>query len=340
MNQNSVIRIQCPPLKKNRNERIRSLFQSIASWVFSKALEELVQLFGGTISAKRLDERIGELNRFVDVWDFRARQSKSGERWEIKDDVFVLEHEQYIFHRAYQLGLMSIEEPLLSPDYILPLGGARRSNFDRAMLTRRTSDDWGESLKRVVALTGFRPLAEIEYPYLDYAPGAIYEFDAMNAALTIAFSLEEDQYREERGEEENINLQWANREYLKSYKGVRINSLSAPSKDPERRANSLDTFLFFLEKFAVPEKSRLLLVTSCIYVPYQLMKFIPLAIEKNLYVDCIGVKPAVVMKEDKIVFLNNLALSKASNYLQEIKGSVNAIASLADLYREELKELS
>ena len=40
------------------------------------------------------------------------------------------------------------------------------------------------------------------------------------------------------------------------------------------------TFEFFMKKFRVHEKAKILLITSCIYVPFQLMKFMELAIKK------------------------------------------------------------
>ena len=62
----------------------------------------------------------------------------------------------------------------------------------------------------------------------------------------------------------------------------RIHILSAPSSNPEKRANSMDTFKFFMERYKVEPGARILLVTSCIYVPFQLMKFTELALAKGM----------------------------------------------------------
>ena len=79
---------------------------------------------------------------------------------------------------------------------------------------------------------------------------------------------------------------------------------------------------FFLEKFNITEGNKILLVTSGIYAPFQLLKFMPIALEKNIYVDCVG--------------LNNKrpgsAFNKPANYCQEIKATINAIKMLTDLY--------
>ena len=95
-----------------------------------------------------------------------------------------------------------------------------------------------------------------------------------------------------------------------------------PINDIERRANSMDTFEFFLERYKIEPESRILLVTSCIYVPYQLMKFTDLAIMKNIYVDCIGNKPNA----------NTPSVLNTASYLQELKATINAIYVLSERY--------
>ena len=68
--------------------------------------------------------------------------------------------------------------------------------------------------------------------------------------------------------------------------------------------------------------ARILLVTSCIYVPFQLMKFTELALAKGIYVDCIGNKS----KPGSPSVLN------AASYLQELKATINAVYSLSERY--------
>ena len=63
------------------------------------------------------------------------------------------------------------------------------------------------------------------------------------------------------------------------------------------------------------------MVTSCIYVPFQLLRFMDLAIEKGFYVDCVG-----MLNDDK----KGTAFSHISNYCQETKAAINAIKTLAD----------
>lgn len=77
-----------------------------------------------------------------------------------------------------------------------------------------------------------------------------------------------------------------------------------------------------MRKFSVVEGNRILLVTSDIYAPVQLLKFIPIALERNIYVDCVGVNGNMMGN----------SFNKPSNYCQEIKATINVIKAVADLY--------
>ena len=77
-----------------------------------------------------------------------------------------------------------------------------------------------------------------------------------------------------------------------------------------------------MKKFDVKKEDRILLVTSSIYVPFQLLLFMDLAIEYGFEVDCIG--------SDMVVQGNKL--SKSSNYLQEIKSTIDVIYKLSNKY--------
>ena len=120
-------------------------------------------------------------------------------------------------------------------------------------------------------------------------------------------------------ESDNINLRACIRAYRDKYKGSSVYSVAAPSSEPEkRRANSYDTFTYFMDTFNVKKGNKLLLVTSSIYVTFQLLKFMGLALEYGFEVDCIGA--------DSVSTGPNL--SKASNYLQEMKSTVDASYTL------------
>ncbi len=320
-----MLRIECPTVKLEKKNRIDLLFKSIDRWVSSKALAELVILFSGEMpKTQKIQEKIEWLNDFANVWDYRKKQANGGERWNIKDDALVQENTERIMLCAKQLGLVDTFAPLEKPDYVLPLGGARLSNYVRAISARHLIDQYpmADELK-VVALSGKRPINEIELPYLaEYAPDAQTEFDAISSGVAKAFGVAENEFEEKDYEDDNINLSWSVRRFLERPNGVDLFSLAAPSSDPSRRANSVDTFEFFLKHFDIQKGQHLLLVTSSIYVPFQLLRFIPLAIEKGFYVDCVGCDPT----------LPSTAFSQPSNYLQETKAAINAMYALVKLY--------
>lgn len=318
------LKIESPPINKDIDLRKRDLKESIKKWIYSDALVELIEVFGGNVP-KHMDfyKYVSYINEFAEIWDYRRKQNVSGERWTVMDNDMVLKNVDVILHSAEKLGLMGVEASTVIPDYILPLGGARLTNYTRPQLAKSIIDENPNVNIQVVALTGKRPINEIELEYLlDYAPNASTEYEAMCGGIEKVFGLEMEDYLETNFVTSNLNMQWSIRSYDKKYLNSNIVVLAAPSTDETRRANSYDTFKFFLEKFNITEGNKILLVTSGIYVPFQLLKFMPIALEKNLYVDCVG--------------LNNnqpgSSFNKPANYCQEIKATINAIKTLTDLY--------
>ncbi len=312
------LRIKCPEIDISKDQRVEQLFCDISSWLFSNELSTLVELFGGKIDKKMpLKALIEYLNDFVEIWDYRKIQANGGERWNIYDDEFVEKNSSNIMNAVKKLGLKDITDPIISPDYILPLGGARMTNLIRPQYAKVISDR--NSLRKhcVVALGGMRPINNIEKEAINtYAPNAVTEYDAICAGLEQAFLLDQGKHNEESYENDNVNLSWA----IRNYDGTDCYVVAAPSTSPNRRANSMDTFEFFLNKFDVKKGEKVLLVTSCIYVPFQFLKFMEIAIEKNLVIDCVGTP------------YNSNNVLKPSNYLQEIKATINAIKSLSNIY--------
>ena len=318
-----TIRFICPDCGKTVEERRKELLGSIEEWVDSEALSSMVSAFGGSIPKGSLKERIDWLDHFANVWDYRKKQA-GNERWFIEEDPVAKANVEVITASVKELGLVDIETPLVMPDYILPLGGARRSNFARPETAKKVIDQMNIRDRKIVALSGTRLINDMERPFIeDFAEGAETEYEAISKGLETVFSLKGERFREERSRHENIYLQWALRTYEETYQGNTIQSLAAPSSDPGRRANSRDTFLFFLEKFQIRPGDRLLLVTSCIYVPFQILRFMDLAIEKGFYVDCVGMP-----NDDR----QGTSFSRITNYCQETKAAINAVKSIADLW--------
>lgn len=310
--------VTCPQTNIDKSERIQKCLDNMSEWISSEPMNRLISLFDGKPeTGLSFNDRIEWLNNFCERWDYR----KSKERWEVSEDPYVVNNADAIFECVKSLGLVDEDTPHnKSYDFILPLGGANLSNQNRPQKAREIIDRNNICGSKIVALSGTRSISDAERPNVDtYAPKALTEFDAISQSLEAVFSLNDRDYSERKGncgnyEEQNINLNWVVREYNQSYNENQIYSLAAPSSNPERRANSLDTFEFFLQEFNVAPGSSLLLVTTCIYVPFQLMKFMDLAIEKDIYVDCIGVN----------------VQSNYTNYLQETKATINAIKAFSD----------
>ena len=318
---NDVIRFVCPACEKPMQERREELITIVSQWVGSDALSTMVEVFGGKIPEGNLKDRINWLNDFAKIWDYRKKLTNENERWNVKEDPVASAKAEIIMNCVRKLGLVDIDEPLLAPDYIIPLGGARMSNYARPLKAREIIDKLELQGVSVIALSGTRPINEVERPFLaEYAPNAVTEYDAISSGMERVFSLRSDQYNEEEHRDSNINLSWAKRTYVDRYRDNTIISLAAPSSDPGRRANSRDTFEFYLDRFKIHQGAKLLLVTSCIYVPFQLLRFMDLAIEKGFYVDCVGIN------NNKKGF----AFSNIANYCQETKASINAIKALSD----------
>lgn len=318
--------IICPDLNKRKDERISNLLNNTLAWSKSEYMIKLISTFGGNVKEYISQDKtyIEWLYEFVNTWDYRKKQSNGGERWTVYDDNFVTENEILIMEAAESLGMISRLSPGFEPDYILPLGGARRTNLERPQMAKKIIDKNIWKNKEVIALAGMRPISEIEKPYIkEYAPGALTEYEAICKGLEMSFDIADDGFMEQTKTEGAINSQSIVRKYNRKYNGTTVFSLAAPSSEPDkRRANSYDTFMHFLDKFNVSKGSKILLVTSSIYVPFQLLKFMGLAIEHELMVDCIGT--------ENMATTNNF--SRPSNYLQEIKSTVDAIYSLWNKY--------
>ena len=306
--------IKCPDASLSRNERIEALIQSMSDWIYSDDFMGLMTLFHSDIKITgTIQDDIVKIHDFVRVWDYRQGR----ERWAVEDESFVLNNSEYIMNRMKGLGLVGHENPTDEADYILPLGGARMANHTRPEQSKRIIEKLGWKNKKIIALSGLRPISDAENSFVEqYTRPADTEFDAISIGMENAFGL--SSYSEERIDDDNPNLVSIVRKYDDKFEGCECFSLAAPSSEPEkRRANSYDTFKYLLEQFKVPEKARILLVTSCIYVPFQFLKFMDLAIDNSFSVDCVG--------SDSV---GHFSLSKPSNYLQEVKGTVDAIYSL------------
>lgn len=310
------------------NCNISDINAHIYHWLYSDQLTNIIQTFKGDLpDTDSILERADWLLKFSDCWDYRtiqknAHDQKTGEhaRWQIDSTNISEEQKSAVNDGIHALGLIDIQTPIENNfDYIIALGGARFSCLYRTKYVHELLSRQKISAKSVVLLSGMRPILESERSSTDtYAPDARTEYDLINAGAKHAFGLLQN-FKEEIYHNENPNKSWAVRAYDFLPDTPPIFSISAPSTESEkRRANSADTYKFFIEKLNVKQGSKLLLVTSQIYVPYQQIEAIrTLAIPYNLYIETVGFPVEWAGQQQ--------GMMEPANYLQEIRSTIQAI---------------
>jgi hypothetical protein len=270
---------------------------------------------------------------FSDCWDFRGKQARAfdnkvgeGARWLLSDDDLTEVQQALTLKAVSALGLRDNEHPVIEHfDYVWVLGGARLSCLLRTRLAIKTIESFEHKPKAVILLASMRPISDSERDATDvYAQNAETEFDLFVAAAKSEFGVGLEYNEERHDDTENANNSWIIRKYHTTAYDVFI--VAAPSSDPhKRRANSSDTYEFFFNRFHVEKGSAILLATSQIYVPYQHMEALrTIAFPHGIYLDTIGFP---VEWSGSLQGLNN-----PSNYLQEIRSTIQSIARFVDTY--------
>lgn len=306
----------------------RKIDEAIRQWLTSKELMDIVEAFGGGYPNTSDNKKLaGWLLEFSENWDYRKKQkeatdAKTGEaaRWLVKNDSISEEQGKAVFRGIDKLGLRNVSKPYLeSYDYIVALGGARMSCLFRPRYVGQLISQMKSAPESAVMLSGMRPVADTERTATDtYAPGEMTEYDLINAGVEKTFNLEKE-YEERKYCHPNANRSWAIRTYVAPQYDFKIQSVSGPSSDPEtRRANSADTFAFFVKKEQINPHSKILLVTSQIYVPYQQLEAVRTwAIPNDVYVETVGFPTEWNV--------NQQGMMETANYLQEIRSTIQAV---------------
>lgn len=311
--------IRCPRYHPDESVRWDQWEEEIDAFLQQEALLHLFDIYGFEPEGHALRERLANAVAFASAtWDYRRRQ-QARERWEVADaDDVVAAHADEIVSCARELGMVDDSLPSSEDDFdlILILGGARTANYDRTM----TAAELRRTLRRqhvpIVGLTACRPIGEAEVPHVahvlpDVEAGITTEYDVMRASMASVLPVG-DVMRQD-GRQSGDNMGWATCSYRN---GVHV--LAAPSTDPSRRANTLDTFLFLRQAMPVPPRSRMVCVTSPIYIGYQTATLVPLAIECGWEILLVGSKVDASIP------------SVTTNILQELKGTLDAMGKSLD----------
>ena len=304
---------------QNGNADVREV---IGSFIYDQSLRKLVEAFGGKYPGPTFREDLKYLVAFSERWDYRKNINTKTEnnekaRWLIEQDTLTRHQLDCLSKAKEKLGLIDNSTPQERYyDYIWVLGGARLSCLLRTRLANLICKNLKKSPKKISLLGSSRFINESERAATDtYAPNAKTEFDLFLFAHDKEFGNSNYSMQEEQNE--NVNLSWRILEYDD---GVSV--LSAPSLEPStRRANSLDTYMFFVKTYNIQPKESILLVTSEIYVPYQhLEAFRSIALSKNVSIETVGF-PAAWGGELQ-------GMSSNENYLQEIRSAIQSLSRL------------
>ena len=320
----------CPSKNLIKKERIESICNNIYEFCMNEKLYELIKHFDNNFKKfSNKDSIIDIVNNLCDFsikWDYRSKQNvllDSGERarWLLDNDKYVDKYENEIIELAKELGFIGKIELTNIDDmkYILVLGGARESNILRPQYSRMIIEKYNLYDANIVLLSCDRPIEESEKTKEFYYPDNIKtEFDAMRYGFSLTYGVEyKNDLINDRIYEENVII---NNKTIKSY------MLNCPSSDVTRRANSKDTYDFFFKK-VYEGKGNIVLISSQLFAPYQGMKFMSLALEKNLEFDIVAY-PYIMY--DKT---GNYKHAKAVKYLQEIRGTLLSIKEFCDNYK-------
>ena len=295
----------------------------IEQWITTPKFVSLLHAYGYEETTNQsLQSRVESLIKFSDKWDFRAMQGSA--RWEIAEQEMGNDMKKLIFETATTQGLKGCVAPAKREyDYIFVLGGARMSCMFRMKYAKEICDTYNLSVKNIVGLAGMRPIMDSERNATDtYAPHAKTEFDLMRAAMNQVYGSVEMQLKKE-DITSNLNESWAIEVYR--FKDREIALLAAPSKEPEkRRANTADTFSFFMEEKQVKKGKTILLITSQIYVPYQQLEAVRiLGMPYGHSIETVGFPNEWS--------LGLQGLQKPENYLQEMRSVLQSAGRILSI---------
>jgi len=328
-----LLRIDCL-----REEAVASVHNHILNWIESEPFRKLKDAFDWEDdSSASLTDRIHHLVKESDDWDFRRKSSAKettgegtteGTRWTSRDDSLTEEQKRLALEAGDYFSISSASKPNhANYKAVLVLGGAKLSCLLR---TRYAANLLRGDIQAqdVVLLGSERNVMESEREATDtYAPSAQTEFDLFVAAASQELDTGSEPSEAIRHNADNPNSSWKVLTF-DSELSDRVLIVSAPSTQPEtRRANSSDTYLFYLQKNPTESEERFLLVTSPIYVPYQQLEALRvLGIPHELKVETVGFPPTWGIAKQ--------GMQEPQHYLQEIRSFLQSSERFLHSYPE------
>jgi len=295
--------------------------RQIDDWLMSEPMATLVEMFGGNRDNAALDC----LEAFAKKhWDFRGGR----ERDMVPTVAFSESVASTVIAVADALGLVEPTPPRRTEyDAALVLGGLVRACIVRprfaASLVRS-----GLRLREVVALGAFRGLSKVEVELATrFDLPVTDEFTAMTEGMRAAFTAWLTEPPAIAGEDvaRNASRSWRTVTWRPTDAPIEaVSVVAAPTlrRDADR-ANTAETYDFWVRRLKRAEIRSVLVITNPIYVPYQGSTAIEsLGLAHGLDVETVGVSSETAdLGPDTQRF-------EPHHYLQEIRSAIGALIRL------------
>lgn len=255
-----MFRFNMPDPALDKITRIRALAAQFDAFMDSDAMRALLDLLDTDISG--ISDK------------YNARRKKDGGIRETQEiaPLFSLEDKRRELYPLFaELGFFDINTPQ-SSEYsrILILGASLNSTY----LKTKCSAGW--ITPRVVSTDGlscFRPINPVERTASVFRTDSDTEFGAASDSFVSVFGLERNKWQDRFLGDRNLNRISCIRTYPEQKNGCAFRIFAAPSTQPsERRADTGDTILFYLENAGIQPGESLLAITSNRYCNRQFLQ--------------------------------------------------------------------
>lgn len=294
-----MLRFVMPDPALPRDRRMRMLRAQFAAFLCSEALRELFDILGVDRAS------------FSRVYNGRrGADGRTLETQELAPAVSLEPHREAIYPLLEELGFFTINKPLRAEhSHLVVLGGSLEACYTR---TRSAAAWMTPSVRCADGLACYRPIHPRERTGGAPSFRCETEFGAMSESFASVFSLPgawEDAFHGDR----NLNGISCIRTYTGTEDGRQYRVFAAPSSQPElRRADTGDSFLFYLRQTALSPADSLLVLTNNRYCNRQFLQlaFLTMRREHPIAFDIIGCTPdeRVISREryDPFQFLQDL----------------------------------
>jgi hypothetical protein len=240
-----------------------------ARWLATPALSALSRALGGPV-IRQIPDDLPALAR----WSGQVLDTRSGaERHEALPGSLPGKTIRLLVNAGRDLGLLSTQAPVLTAyDITIILGGTATGNRLRVALAwefTQHSTDTG----LIAGLTAYRLITARERIAEQIPEAECAEWQNLLRELRVAFHLgARDLSQPEQPPGDYLT---ALDKGFKNPAGKEIRILVAPSRDPNRRADTADAVDYLIHRIPIAHRRRVLIITSTIYAPYQFFAVSP-----------------------------------------------------------------